>query len=97
LQNAWQNECPEKIVEYIQLEIPLINADVDSPIKDTAFLKRIGATEICGFPNVFELKNAVTGTRFTFERYKYADVPKSKFVLRRNEMNDARTKRSTNV
>ena len=30
-------------------------------------MARIGAKEICGFTNVFELKNTVTGTQFTFE------------------------------
>ena len=63
--------------------------DVDNPIEDGALMARISAKEICGFPNMFEFKNAVTGTRFTFEwyKYKYADVHvlKSKFILRRNE------------
>ena len=41
--------------------------DVDNLATDDALIKRIGAKKICGFPNSFELKNAATGTRFTFE------------------------------
>ena len=56
------------MVEYINLVIPPC-ADVDNPLEDAAFLARIGANEICEIPNWFELENAVTGTRFTFEWY----------------------------
>ena len=53
------------MVEYIQLDIPT-DSNVENPIEDAAFMARIGAKKICSFPNFFELKNAVTGTRFTF-------------------------------
>ena len=65
LQNAWQNECPEEFVEFIYLVIPS-DTHVDNPIEDAAFMARIGAKKICDFSDWFELKNAVTVTRFTF-------------------------------
>ena len=68
-QNACQNECPEAMVEFIHLAIPL-EADVDNPLVDAAFMEQIGAKPICDFPDWFELKNAVTGTRFTFAWFK---------------------------
>jgi len=83
-QNAWQNEYPKEFVEFIQLDIPT-GSEVDNPIEDAALMARIGAKKICGFTNWFELKNAVTGTRFTFEWGKYDDVLKSNFTLQRNE------------
>jgi len=51
--------------------------DVENPIEDAAFMEQIDAKKICGIPNWFELKNAVTGTRFTFKWYNYDGVPKS--------------------
>ena len=83
-QNTWQTECPEEMVEYIRLDIPL-EADVENPTEDDALMARIEAKKICGFTNWFELKNAVTGTRFMFGWDKNADVPKSNFTLRRNQ------------
>ena len=53
------------MVEDIHLAIPLAT-DVENPFEDAAFMEKIGAKKICGFTNLFELKNAVTGTRFTF-------------------------------
>ena len=72
------------MVEYIDLEIPL-SADLDNPIEDADFMAKIGTKKVCGFPNWFKLKNAVTGTRFTFQWYRYDYAPKSKFTLRRHE------------
>ena len=69
LQNAWQNECPEEFVEYIYLDIPPC-VDVENPLENAAFMTQIGAKKICDFPNWFELKNAVTGTMFTFKWVK---------------------------
>ena len=71
-QNAWQNECPEEMVEYIHLDIPS-GVDVENPIEDAAFMARIGANKIFCFINSFELKNEVTGTRFTFKWCKPID------------------------
>ena len=62
--------------------------DVDDPIEDAAFMKRIGAKRICEFPNLFELKNAMTGTRFTFawtENIVDSGVSYSNCTLRREE------------
>ena len=65
MQNAWQTEYPQEMIEYIQLMIPR-GADVDNPIEDAALMARIGAKKICDIATFFELKNAATGTRFTF-------------------------------
>ena len=70
------------MVEYIDLTIPTVT-DVDNPLEDAALMAKIGAKKICGFTNWYELKNVATGTRFTFT-YKYAEVPKSNFTLRRH-------------
>ena len=72
------------MVEYIRLDIPT-DAYVENPIEDAALMALIGAKKICGFTNVFEMQNAVTGTRFMFEWHTSADVPKLNFELRRNE------------
>ena len=45
MQNAWQTEHPEEIVEDIYLEIP-DGAGVDNPAKDAALIGRIGAKRI---------------------------------------------------
>ena len=68
-QNAWQNERPEEFVEHIQLNIPS-GADVENPIEDATFMEQIGAKIISGTMSMFELRNAVTGTRFTFKLSK---------------------------
>ena len=84
-QNAWQNECPEEYVDYIDLYIPP-GSDVDDPIEDDAFMARIGAKEICGFTHLFEMKNTVTGMRFTLRWNKNIEgVSFSNFSLRREE------------
>ena len=87
LKNAWKSEYSESFVEYIQLDIPS-GSEVDNPIEDSAFMERIGAKEICDFANLFELKNAVTGTRFTFTWTKHivdSNVSYSICSLRRKE------------
>ena len=75
------------MVEYIQLEIPS-GVDVDNPIEDAAFMAQIGAKKICEIPNWFELKNTVTGTRFTISWGKIktgSGVSYSLCSLRREE------------
>jgi len=71
LQNAWQTKRPEEMVESIHVEIPA-GEDVNNPLEDVAFMEQIGAKQIslANSPNsVYELRNAETGTRFTFAWY----------------------------
>ena len=77
LQNAWETKYPEEFVEHINLAIPLrpgYYSYVGNPLEDASLLKRIGAKRCTGTGTTntnacdeYELKNAVTGTRFTFE------------------------------
>jgi len=41
-QNAWESNRPDEFVEYIHLAIPP-GADLENPIEDAAFMKKIGA------------------------------------------------------
>jgi len=56
------------MVGYIKLKHPR-HTDMDNPIEDAAFMARIGAILVREvlFGNAYQLKNAATGTRFTFE------------------------------
>ena len=61
-------------------------ANVENPIEDTALMAKIGANKICDFAHLFELKNAVTGTKFTFAWNKNIVVSNiSYFAIRREE------------
>ena len=64
------------MVDFICLAIPF-GAEVENPAEDAALMERIGARQI-GSTNrgdaagtEYELKNAATGTRFTFEWRKW--------------------------
>ena len=66
-QYARQTMFPETMVGYIRLDIPPGDT-LDNPAENAALIARIGAKRVgdeeC---TEYELQNAVTGTRFTFE------------------------------
>ena len=72
------------MVEYFDLDIPF-GHDVENPIEDVTFMTQIGAKKICGFAYLFDLKNSLTGTRFTFGWHKYIAASYSICTLRREE------------
>ena len=71
-QNAWQSKRPEEMVEYINFGF-LTVVDAKNPLADAAFMAQIGAKLIRANDSrtysEYELRNAATGTRFTFEWY----------------------------
>ena len=64
------------MVEFISLVIPR-SMGMDDPAQDAAFMDRIGAkSTVLDWVEVYaayEIKNAVTGTRFTFAWHKCWD------------------------
>ena len=56
------------MVDHISLAVPF-GTKVDNPLEDVALMARIGAKQIGStkFGTEYELTNATTGTRFTFE------------------------------
>ena len=87
-QNVWQTKCPEEMVKHICLEIPH-SANVDNPIKDAAFLARIGAERLGTnwLGTKCELINAATGTVFTLSQLN--GIGAHLWVIRLGEGNDA--------
>ena len=87
-QNAWETRRPEEFVVLIDLEIPP-GADVVNPAEDAAFIKRIGAKRVvdddASVADEYELKNAVTGTRFTFKQHPTYSVYYSRWILKKEE------------
>ena len=72
------------MVELIRFWIPT-DADVENPIEDAAFMAHIGAEQIyistseIGTRSGCELKNAATGTRFTFFLCQSLEVRRNSF------------------
>ena len=91
-QNAWETKRPDEIVGDIFLAIPPGAETVDDPIKNAALIARIGAKRIGDDSGVnvvggtkYELKNASTGTRFTFKRRKFYGNEYWHWQLRRED------------
>ena len=75
--NAWQTKRPEEFIEEISLQIPRFE-DVKNPFANKALMELIGAKRIYA-TFYYELKNAATGTRFTFGWSSDGDMP-SKYL-----------------
>ena len=64
------------MVQLIQFGFLTGDADAKKPLADAAFMAQIGAKLISEHPysySEYELRNAETGTRFTFEWYRILD------------------------
>ena len=74
-QNAWQTKRPEEMVGCIHYVTWADVAAVDNPLADAVFMAQIGAKKLISEANdshnysEYELRNAATGTRFTFSWY----------------------------
>ena len=70
-QNARQTKRPEEMVDNIHFDFLIGDVDdAKNPLADAAFMAQIGATLIrenaSHSYSEYELRNAATGTRFTF-------------------------------
>jgi len=79
------------MVRDIYLAIPPgMDVDIDNPIEDAALMAKVGAKRTC-FPALldgmalFELKNAITGTRFTFWWQPRVSIGHARWILQRDD------------